>query len=219
MGRRKKAAEPDAPEVPTYAAGLPWGLPDQFYAHLQAQPKLVATLDEQLRRIRAYQAQGKRQLARGVIAIPDTYLPSLQREAFISALALLGNTSRAAEVAGVTTLDVYKWGRADEEFRVQMRLAEQSFADRIEEAMHRRILSPLATEDRGSAGLTIFSLKAQRPLRYRDAAPFFAPSTPNLELDIAGLANPYSTGGGGAPALPAAPDAGIDTVEGEFQES
>ena len=85
------------------------------------------------------------------------------QEAFLKALAKVGNVSAAAKMAGVTRQSAYAW-RKDDAFKVR-------WEDAIDEAidgLEYELLKRAASGKKPSDVLLMFALKGLKPEKYRD---------------------------------------------------
>jgi hypothetical protein len=83
------------------------------------------------------------------------------------AFAEKGTVSSACLIAGINRTTIYNWQHADTYgFRSRWENARESYADNLEELMHKRLHDPEG--NRGSDVLLMFNLKAKRPDIYRE---------------------------------------------------
>jgi hypothetical protein len=106
----------------------------------------------------------------------DTYA----REAFLAALRVVPNVSRACRLAGVSPATADRARKADEDFAAEWAEAIDEGVDRMEEEAHRRAFvgykgrpvvqngAIVAEITEYSDGLATLLLKAHRPGKYRD---------------------------------------------------
>ena len=85
------------------------------------------------------------------------------QEAFLTALAKVGNVSAAAKMAGVTRQATYRW-RKDDEFKVRWDEA----IDEAIEGLEFELLKRATQGKKPSDVLLMFALKGLKPEKYRD---------------------------------------------------
>ena len=92
------------------------------------------------------------------------------KDRFLKAYAQCGVIAHAAKAAGITSRVVYKWEKADPEFRLAKDDAFAEHADTLEATMFTLISVQLEKLDyRSNPALLIFALKGAKPEKYGDA--------------------------------------------------
>jgi hypothetical protein len=86
---------------------------------------------------------------------------SLNQRRFLTAYALCGNLTHAAELVGLTRQCHYLWSGEDPGYVEAFKTAQEESVERLEEEARRRAMA-------GSDLLLIFLLKSLRPAKYRD---------------------------------------------------
>lgn len=102
-----------------------------------------------------------------------------KKDLFLEALARVGTVTHAAEAAGVSRSQLYRWREQDRAFAEDWEVALERSADVLEDEACRRALlgveTPVfhrgkvaGTVQKYSDNLLMFLLKARRPQRFRD---------------------------------------------------
>ena len=89
---------------------------------------------------------------------------SLRQRKALAAMASGQSVTAAADTAAINRWTIYRWRKEDEDFAEAMARAQEEGIDRLEDHARQRAMDA----ERPSDALTMFLLKAHRPVKYRE---------------------------------------------------
>lgn len=89
---------------------------------------------------------------------------SLRQRKALAAMSSGQSVTAAADTAAINRWTIYRWRKEDEDFAEAMARAQEEGIDRLEDHARQRAMDA----ERPSDALTMFLLKAHRPVKYRE---------------------------------------------------